>query len=214
MNSIEVKKEIANSATHGLGLLLFLVGVPIIISMSILTNQIVTISSVAVYSFCLMMVYLSSTLYHSFGHPLTKRVLRTFDHVSIYFLIAGSYTPFILLYFNHTKGHYVLFFLWLLVLLGTVFKIFFTGKWDMISTAIYLAMGWTIIFFGKELLSSVPPPVLIWLFVGGAFYTIGIVFYVWKRFVYHHAIWHLFVLGGSVGHFMAVLKAIYISLHH
>jgi hemolysin III len=214
MNSIEVKKEIANSATHGLGLLLFLVGVPIILSMSVLTNQIVTISSVAVYSFCLMMVYLSSTLYHSFGHPLTKRVLRTFDHVSIYFLIAGSYTPFILLYFNHTKGHYVLFFLWLLVLLGTVFKIFFTGKWDMISTAIYLAMGWTIIFFGKELLSSVPSPVLIWLFVGGAFYTIGIVFYVWKGFVYHHAIWHLFVLGGSVGHFMAVLKAIYISLHH
>jgi hemolysin III len=213
MNSIEVKKEIANSATHGLGLLLFLVGVPIILSMSVLTNQIVTISSVAVYSFCLMMVYLSSTLYHSFGHPLTKRVLRTFDHVSIYFLIAGSYTPFILLYFNHTKGHYVLFFLWLLVLLGTVFKIFFTGKWDMISTAIYLAMGWTIIFFGKELLSSVPSPVLIWLFVGGAFYTIGIVFYVWKGFVYHHAIWHLFVLGGSVGHFMAVLKAIYISLH-
>ncbi len=213
MNSIEVKKEIANSATHGLGLLLSMVGVPIILALAVNTDQILTICSVAVYSFCLMMVYLSSTLYHSFGHPLTKRVLRTFDHVSIYFLIAGSYTPFILLYFNHTKGHYVLFFLWMLVLLGTVFKIFFTGKWDLISTAIYLAMGWTIIFFGRELLSSVPQPVLIWLFAGGAFYTLGIVFYIWKGFVYHHAIWHIFVLGGSFGHFMAVLKAIYISLH-
>ena len=110
MNSIEVKKEIANSATHGLGLLLCMVGVPIILALAVNTDQVLTICSVAVYSFCLMMVYLSSTLYHSFGHPLTKRVLRTFDHVSIYFLIAGSYTPFILLYFNHKGIMYCSFY--------------------------------------------------------------------------------------------------------
>ena len=212
MNSIEVKKEIANSATHGLGLLLCLVGVPILLALAVQSNQIVTICTVAVYSFCLMMVYLTSTLYHSFGHPLTKRVLRTFDHVAIYFLIAGSYTPFILFFFNDTKGHYVLLLLWILVFIGTVFKVFFTGKWDLISTIIYLGMGWTIIFFGKELLTNVPQPVLIWLFVGGAFYTLGIFFYLWKKLTYHHAIWHLFVLAGSIGHYMAVFKAIYISI--
>jgi len=213
MNSIEVKKEIANSATHGLGLLLCFVGVPILLALAVHSNHIITISSVAVYSFCLMLVYLASTLYHSFGHPLTKRVLRTFDHVAIYFLIAGSYTPFILSFFNDTKGHFVLSLLWILVLVGTIFKIFFTGRWDLISTIIYVAMGWTIIIFGKDLFTNVPPPVLIWLFVGGAFYTMGILFYLWKKLTYHHAIWHVFVLAGSIGHYMSVFKAIYISVH-
>ncbi len=213
MNSIEVKKEIANSTTHGLGLLLSFVGVPVLLALAVHSNDIITISSVAVYSFCLMLVYLTSTLYHSFGHPLTKRVLRTFDHVAIYFLIAGSYTPFILFFFNDTKGHFVLLLLWTLVVFGTVFKIFFTGKWDLFSTVIYVAMGWTIIFFGKDLFTSVPQPVLVWLFVGGAFYTMGITFYLWTKLTYHHAIWHMFVLAGSVGHYMAVFKAIYINVH-
>lgn len=167
--------------------------------------------STAIYCFCLMMVYICSTLYHSFAHPLTKRILRTFDHVSIYFLIAGSYTPFMLFYFNFAAGHIALIGVWILVLIGTVFKIFFTGKWDNISTAIYLLMGWMILLFGKRLLTEVPSDVFFWIAFGGAFYTFGIVFYVWKRFTYHHAIWHVFVLLGSFGHYMAVVKSFYIK---
>ena len=207
MNSIEVKKEIANAVTHGIGFLLCLVGVPIALALAVKTGSMKAIWSTSIYSFCLMMVYLCSTLYHSFSHPLTKIVLRAFDHIAIYFLIAGSYTPFMLFYFNDTKGHLALIGVWVLVLIGTIFKIFFTGKWDRISTAIYLGMGWMILLFANRLLTDVPHGVLVWLIFGGACYTFGIVFYAWKRFTYHHAIWHIFVLLGSLGHYMAVIKS-------
>ena len=101
----------------------------------------------------------------------------------------------------------VLIGVWVLVLIGTIFKIFFTGKWDAISTVIYLAMGWMILLFANRLLNDVPHVVLFWLAFGGAFYTLGIIFYAWKRFAYHHAIWHIFVLLGSLGHYMAVIKS-------
>jgi hemolysin III len=207
MNSIEVKKEIANAVTHGIGFLMCLVGVPIALALAVKTGSMKAIWSTAIYSYCLMMVYLCSTLYHSFSHPLTKRVLRAFDHIAIYFLIAGSYTPFMLFYFNDTKGHLALAGVWALVLIGTVFKIFFTGKWDGVSTAIYLGMGWTILLFANRLLSDVPHGVLVWLAFGGACYTFGIIFYAWKKYTYHHAIWHIFVLLGSLGHYMAVIKS-------
>jgi hemolysin III len=207
MNSIEVKKEIANAVTHGIGFLMCLVGVPIALALAVKTGSMKAIWSTAIYSYCLMMVYLCSTLYHSFSHPLTKRVLRAFDHIAIYFLIAGSYTPFMLFYFNDTKGHLALAGVWALVLIGTVFKIFFTGKWDGVSTAIYLGMGWTILLFANRLLSDVPHGVLVWLAFGGACYTFGIIFYAWKKYTYHHAMWHIFVLLGSLGHYMAVIKS-------
>jgi hemolysin III len=184
-----------------------LVGVPIALALAVKTGSMKAIWSTAIYSYCLMMVYLCSTLYHSFSHPLTKRVLRAFDHISIYFLIAGSYTPFMLFYFNDTKGHLALAGVWALVLIGTVFKIFFTGKWDGVSTAIYLGMGWMILLFANRLLSDVPHGVLVWLAFGGACYTFGIIFYAWKKYTYHHAMWHIFVLLGSLGHYMAVIKS-------
>lgn len=207
MNSIEVKKEIANAVTHGIGFLLCLVGVPIALALAVKTGSMKAIWSTAIYSYCLMMVYLCSTLYHSFSHPLTKRVLRAFDHIAIYFLIAGSYTPFMLFYFNDTKGHLALVGVWVLVAIGTVFKIFYTGRWDGISTAIYLGMGWMILLFANRLLTDVPHGVLVWLAFGGACYTFGIIFYAWKKYTYHHAIWHIFVLLGSLGHYMAVIKS-------
>lgn len=207
MNSVEVKKEIANAVTHGIGFLLCLVGVPIALALAVNTGSMKVLWSTAIYSFCLMLVYLCSTLYHSFAHPLTKRVLRTFDHVAIYFLIAGSYTPFMLFYFDDRSGHIALLVVWLLVLIGTVFKIFYTGRWDRISTIIYLAMGWMILLFINRLFNDVPSGVLAWIIFGGFFYTSGIIFYLWKRFTYHHAIWHVFVLLGSLGHYMAVIKS-------
>jgi hemolysin III len=206
----EVKKELANALTHGMGFLLSLVGVPLIISLAVRTGHPDFIWSTVIYSFCLMLVYISSTLYHAFPHPLIKNILRTFDHVSIYFLIAGSYTPFIIFYFNDRSGHILLLVSWSITFLGTVFKVFFTGKHDFLSTILYLAMGWMIVFMGKRMFTEVPHDVLIWIVVGGISYTLGIVFYLWKVVKYHHAIWHLFVLGGSIAHFIAVMQGLFL----
>ena len=165
------------------------------------------------FGFSAMLVYISSTLYHAFPHPLIKRVLQTFDHVAIYFLIAGSYTPFIMFYFNDFGGRLLLIIAWSITILGTFFKIFFIGKYDFLSTIAYLALGWMIVFVGKRLLTGVPPAVLVWLIIGGLSYTVGIIFYLWKKYKYHHAIWHLFVMFGTTSHFIAIVKGLYIELH-
>lgn len=208
MHITDVKKELANAVTHGLGFLMCLVGVPILLALAVKTGNITYLLSCTIYGFCLMLVYLSSTLYHAFPHPFVKRVLRTFDHVSIYFLIAGSYTPLIFFYFNNSRGHWLLVISWTITFLGTIFKIFFTGKHDFISTIIYLAMGWMVVFLGKDVFTDVPATVLYWMILSGISYTLGIIFYLWDYYKYHHAVWHVFVLGGSIGHFMAVAKAL------
>ncbi len=209
----EVKKELANSLTHGIGFLSLLVGVPVLMSMAVATFKWSLVWSCGVFGFSAMLVYISSTLYHAFPHPLIKRVLQTFDHVGIYFLIAGSYTPFIIFYFNDFYGRLLLIVAWTVTILGTFFKIFFIGKYDFLSTMIYLAMGWMIVFVGKRLLTEVPSPVLVWLIVGGLSYSAGIFFYLWKKYKYHHAIWHLFVMFGTASHFIAIIKGLYIELH-
>lgn len=163
------------------------------------------ISAALIYGISLILLYLASTLYHSIPHYKVKKVMRVFDHVSIYLLIAGSYTPFALLVLDNTLGDLILYIVWGVAIVGSVFKIFFTGKFDKLSTLLYIAMGWVAIIAFEPLLSNLPTPGMVLLATGGVLYTGGTVFYMWNKLKYNHAIWHLFVMGGSAAHFFAIL---------
>lgn len=208
LTDLEIKKELANSVTHFFGVLFGIVCFPVLIAYSTFTNSVAGIVGACVFSFSFLMVYSFSTLYHSVSHPKAKLFLRKMDHISIYFLIAGSYTPFILLYMLNSSGVILLSLLWGLTLLGIVFKIFFVEKFNKLSTFVYVAMGWIAVIFPGDLLGSMPYEAFVMVAAGGISYSLGVIFYLWKKFVYHHAIWHLFVLGGSVCHYVAVLLAI------
>ncbi len=137
-----------------------------------------------------------------------KRVLEIMDHISIYFLIAGTYTPFLLIYLNNPFGITLLSVLWGLTVLGVFFKIFFTGRFEAVSIIIYIAMGWMLIAGGKRFFTALPNDVLVFIIIGGGLYMIGIIFYLWQRFWWHHAVWHFFVLAAAVCHYVAVLLAV------
>lgn len=206
--STEIRKEVANSISHGLGILFAIVAIPILLAIAAASGNTAGIVGASIYGFSFLFMYTSSTLYHSFQQPNIKKILRTFDHISIYFLIAGSYTPFILIGMMNTTGIILLCALWTIVLLGTIFKIFFVGRFEFMSTALYLGMGWMAIFVAKPFMAALSTETLILLAAGGILYTIGVIFYVNKKIVYSHAIWHLFVLAASVCHFAAVLVAL------
>ncbi len=158
----------------------------------------------SIFGSTLVLMYTASTLYHAIPLPRAKRVLRVLDHSLIYFLIAGSYTPFTLVTLRGPWGWSLFTFTWGLALAGVAFKIFTTGKYEKLSLGIYLAMGWCALVAVRPLLESVPPGGLALLLAGGLTYSGGVAFYLWQRLRYHHAIWHLFVLAGSVLHWLAV----------
>ncbi len=208
LSDIEIKKELANSITHFFGFLFGVVCIPILISYSASTDNTAAIVGASIFGFSFLMVYGFSTLYHSINHPKVKHVMKTLDHISIYFMIAGSYTPFILLFLFNSSGFTLLSILWGLTLLGIIFKIFFVKKFNILSTIIYLAMGWLVVAYPTGLLDAVPYETFVMIAAGGVSYSLGVIFYLWKKLTYHHAIWHLFVLGGSICHYVAVLLAI------
>ena len=142
---------------------------------------------------------------HSIDAPRLKRIWWMIDHIAIYLLIAGTYTPFVLLYYDGGLGWTVLCLVWGIALAGTVFKLFFTGRFERLSVALYLAMGWLLVPFAGPLLTAAPSGCLLLLAAGGLCYTGGVVFFAWNTLRYNHAIWHLFVLGGSVCHYLALL---------
>ncbi len=205
---IEIRKEIANSLTHGLGLLFGIVAIPILIAIAATTGNTKGIVGASIYGFSFLMVFGFSTLYHSIPHPTVKKVLRVMDHISIYFLIAGSYTPFILAYMYNSLGFTLLSVLWGLTFVGIFFKIFFTGKFKLLSTIIYLIMGWLLVVAIKPFIATVPLTTFILITIGGILYTLGVVFFLWKKMTYHHAIWHVFVLGAAICHFVAVMHSV------
>ena len=198
------KLERANSLTHGLGLLFGLIFIPFLIWTAVASQKPSAIIGTSAFGLGFLLVYTFSTLYHSFHRPEIKRVFRILDHISIYFLIAGSYTPFVLTYLYNTTGLTLLSVLWGLTIIGTFFKLFFTGRYEKLSVAVYLIMGWMIVFIAKPVYYNLPLDCILMIAAGGAFYTIGVVFYRWEKLPYHHAIWHLFVLGGSICHYIAV----------
>ena len=152
-----------------------------------------------------ILLYTASTLYHAHTNPQFKARLKVFDHISIYFLIAGTYTPVTLVAMRGNWGWAIFAVVWGLALAGTVFKLFFTGRFPVISTVLYIAMGWMAAVAVVPLIQSVPGRTLGWLLAGGLFYTLGVGFYAWRRLPFNHAIWHLFVLGGTACHFVVVL---------
>ncbi len=204
---IEIKKEIANTITHGIGILFFLIATPFLIIKAFPLKTIYLIACI-VFTIGLIMVYSASTLYHAIQKESLKKKLRVYDHISIYMLIGGSYTPFIAKYLVYPKAGTFLIIIWCIIAIGIILKFFFTGKYDFISTASYLGLGWMAVFVGKPMLIHMPDHVFYLLLAGGLCYSLGVIFYAWKKFVYHHAVWHCFVLGGSVTHFFSVWYAL------
>ena len=199
-----LQEEFANSITHGIGILLSIVAIPLLITFSVLNGTAIAIFSCGVFGASILFLYTSSTIYHAIQDPAIKPLLRVFDHISIYFLIAGTYTPFLLIAMGGLTGWIYFGIIWGLTLLGAIFKIFYTHRFAKLSLILYLSMGWLAIFFIQPLVRSLTVAELGLIAGGGIAYTIGTIFYSNKKMLYAHAIWHLFVLTGTVLHFIAI----------
>ena len=207
-SKIRIQQELVNSIIHGFGIIFGIVGIPVLIAFAIKSDNTPGIIGAAIYGFCFLQLFTSSTLYHGFQHAEAKRVLQILDHISIYFMIAGTYTPFLLIYMNNTFGITLLTVLWTLTAIGIIFKIFFTGKWNLISTLAYVAMGGIMLVGGRTFFDSIPFGVMIMIIIGGVLYLLGVVFYLWTKYSYNHAVWHFFVLAAAVCHYVAILMAV------
>jgi hemolysin III len=201
----DLKEEVANGVTHGLGAVASIVGLAVLVGYAAMNGDAQDVTAVAVFGGSMILLYTSSTLYHSVPHEGARAVFKVFDHASIYLLIAGTYTPYTLISLRGDLGWELFAIIWTLAGIGVCFKLFFTGKFDKLSTLIYLAMGWLVVFYGKAVAEAVPAGGLWLLLAGGLSYTVGVVFYVWDRLPFNHAIWHLFVLGGTVCHYFSIL---------
>jgi len=201
-------EEIANSLTHGLGLALSIAGLSVLVTLAALRRDAWTVVGCAVFGAALVLLYAASTCYHALRVRRWKRVLRVFDHAAIFLLIAGTYTPFMLANLRGPWGWSLFGVVWALAVTGIVLKAFWTGRFEVLSTLIYLFMGWLVLIGIRPLVEALPHTSLVLLFAGGAAYSLGTLFYCWERLPYHHAVWHLFVLAGSACHFFAVLTAV------
>ena len=199
--------ELANALTHGAGVVAALAGGAVLIAFAATYGSATEIVSSAVFSATMVLLYAASTLYHAARSPAVKARLKVFDHCAIYLLIAGSYTPFTLIGLRGGWGWSLLGVAWGLAVAGVVFKLFFTGRFPRVSTAIYLGMGWMAVVAIVPMLERLSGTTLAWLVAGGLAYTAGTVFYHNRR-PYAHAVWHLFVLAGSACHFAAVLTQV------
>ncbi len=198
-------EEIANSVTHGIGAALSVAGLTLLVVLAAIYGDVWRVVSFSIYGSSLILLYLASTLYHSIQHHKVKRILRIFDHAAIYLLIAGTYTPFTLVSMRGPWGWSLFGVVWGLALMGVAFKTLFIGRYEKIATAAYVLMGWLVIVAFKQMMLTIPPGGIVWLVLGGVAYTLGVIFYAWDKLPYNHAIWHLFVLAGSICHFFAIL---------
>jgi hemolysin III len=201
-------EEIANTVTHGIGLVLSVAGFIVLLVLTILRGTAWHIVACSVYGASLICLYTASTLYHAVISPRLKRALRIFDHSAIYLLIAGTYTPFLLLHLRGPWGWSLFGVVWGLAVAGILFKFWFVDHFHYLSTGAYVLMGWLVVVAAKPVLAHVPSATLLWLLAGGLFYTTGVIFYIWKRLPYSHAVWHMFVLAGSTCHYFAVLRSV------
>ena len=199
------EEEISNSITHGIGVILSIAALVILIVFASLYGNVWHVVSFTLFGVTMLLLYTSSTLLHALKPGKAKDFFEIMDHSSIYFFIAGSYTPFLLLPYRVQRvGPYLELFGDSL-LAGTIFKSFFVKKFLFTSTLLYVVMGWLIVFVWNDLVATIHPTSLILLIIGGLLYTVGAIFYIWKLFKHHHAVWHVFVLSATVCHFFAVL---------
>lgn len=200
-----VSEEIAHAVTHGLGLVVSIAGAFALVSAASVQGDMRHVVGCAVFSIALVLVYAASTLYHAAGSGAVKAVLRKLDHAAIFLLIAGTYTPFTLVSLEGETGHTLLAFVWGLAALGIVLQLSAPSLARRVSVPLYLGMGWVVVFAAEPLADAMPPEGLALLLAGGLTYSAGVVFYAWRRIPYNHAIWHLFVMAGSVFHFSCVM---------
>ena len=209
MNEARINKinleEIINAVTHGLGTVLAVIA---LVAMLYVYNNGGTwhVMSCAIYGGSMVLLYLASTLYHSFTNQKLKSIFKFFDHAAIYVLIAGNYTPFALIPLHGDFGWTIFGVIWGVAAVGIIFQMFCVKKFKIFATLCYIAMGWFAVVMIRPLLETVPVETIYWLIGGGVFYTVGAIFYLMHKLPYNHAIWHLFVLAGSAAHFVAIAK--------
>ncbi len=194
-----------NYLTHGLGFILSFIGMFFLLTNDSQLTRYSTFT-IVLYSLSLMILYFASTAYHYTSDEKLKRRFRIMDHISIYLLIAGTYSPVTLITLLSGKGSLLFILVWAIAVIGTILKLFFTGRFEIMSLVLYLVMGWLIVLDIANLMDKVGQKGITFLLLGGAAYTFGIVFYAMKRLKFHHVIWHLFVLAGSIFHYTFILK--------
>ncbi|RWZ60776.1 hemolysin D [Halobacillus fulvus] len=198
------REEIANAITHGIGALLSIAMLVLLIVFASIQGNAWHIVSVSIYGATMLLLYVSSTLVHSFPEGKAKDLFEIFDHSAIYLFIAGTYTPILLVALRGTLGWTLFGIVWGMAILGVIFKVFFVKRFVVLSTLFYVLMGWLIVLAWGPLTAQVPGAGITYLVVGGVMYSIGSIFYVWRSFPFHHMVWHLFVLGGSILHFFSI----------
>ena len=198
-------EEIANSITHGLGLVLSVAALTILVVYASLDGDPWRITAFSIYGSSLTILYLVSTLYHSLTNSRIKAIFRRLDHAAIYLLIAGTYTPIILISLRTTWVIYILPIVWTMAVIGVYIKVFYIHRYERLTLAYYIIMGWMALIAAKPMFNSIPIESFIWIILGGVAYTTGIIFYTWNRLPFNHTIWHGFVLAGSFSHFMGML---------
>lgn len=199
------REEVANAITHGIGTVLSIAALVLLIVFASLEGNAWHVVSFTIYGVSMLLLYTSSTLVHSFPEGKVKDLFEIFDHSSIYLFIAGTYTPILFNVIRGTLGWTLFGIVWGIAVAGIVFKAFYTKRFLFTSTIFYILMGWVIVFAWNSLVENFAGGGLTLLVIGGILYTLGTVFYVWRSFPYHHAVWHLFVLAGTIVHFFMVL---------
>ncbi len=190
-----------------MGVLFGIVGTTVLLVFAILYGTTAHLVSYLIYGLSLILLYSASTLYHALPFMKAKSIFKTIDHIAIYMLIAGTYTPFLVLNLTGTWAVGMLVMIWSLALIGTVFKLFFTGRFTIVSTLMYIGMGWVMVIAYEPMSLALSPESIRWILIGGLSYTGGTVVYLMKHVRYHHAVWHTFVLGGSIAHYIAIILA-------
>lgn len=203
-----VGEEIANSLTHAIATGLSIAALVILIIAAVAEGNAWHIVSFSIFGSTLVLLYLASTLYHTIPAANLKRLFKTLDHCAIYLLIAGTYTPFMLVSVRGVVGWSIFGVIWGLAVAGVVLKCFCVYRFKKLSVAVYVGMGWLCVLAGKQMWTALSGTSLLLLLLGGLTYTLGVIFYVWKRLPYNHAIWHLFVMAGSILHFFSVLHTL------
>ena len=200
-----VAEEVANSISHGMGMIFGIVGLVLLLNQAVDAGADgLSITSLSIYGSSMILLYLASTLYHAIPFERAKRALKTFDHCAIYLLIAGTYTPFLLISLRTPLAITLMAVIWSIALVGIILKIAFVYRFKRLSLITYLVMGWLALVAVYPLALSLSTGGLVLLAVGGVVYSLGVIFYVWDRVPFNHAIWHLFVLGGTVCHFFSI----------
>ena len=205
VNEFSLTEEIWHAITHGIGLALSIAALTIMVAYSSLSGSVLSVIASILFGTTLIILYGSSTLYHAITHHELKKKFQQFDHASIYILIAGSYTHVTLVSLGDTLGYSIFAVVWGVSIVGIYLKFAYPGRFEKLSLVLYLLLGWLIVIAIKPLFEVMAPGGLWLLLIGGLFYTFGVVFYVWDSLPFNHAIWHLFVMGGSISHFLMVL---------